>query len=54
LPESNSTICVDTWNKINGYAVHLNWYDLFRRNFPNGVKANDPERYGEVEINGEK
>jgi len=31
----------------------LNWYDLFRKNYKNTLKATD-NRYAEVEINGEK
>ena len=54
LPESNSTECIDAWNKINSLCGGLDWYDLFRAKYPVSLKADSPERYGEVEINGEK
>lgn len=54
LPQSNSTECIDAWHKMNDLTADLNWYDLYRRTYDTKLKANDEERYGEVEINGEK
>ena len=42
------------WNKINGFTSHLNWYDLFRKTYPNDLRAGDEESFGETEINGVK
>ena len=39
---------------MNGLVSGLNWYDLYRKNTPLGLKADDPERYGETEIGGVK
>jgi len=31
---NNSKECNDTWDAINGLASGLNWYDLFRKVYP--------------------
>ena len=62
---NNSKECNDTWDKINSLASDLNWYDLFRRVYPdNGLLAGKPEgkvpllkgsnRLQSVNINGEE
>ena len=53
IPENHSPECVDAWRNITSLSAGLNWYDLYRKNYPLGLRANDPERYAEVEINGE-
>jgi len=30
LTQNTSAICDELYQKINGYAANLNWYDLFR------------------------
>jgi len=63
-PSNNSKECNDTWDKINSYWQGLNWYDLYRRNFPDdgllGKRAADGKilkeenRLRSVIINGEE
>ena len=53
IPESHSDVCVNAWTKINALCADLNWYDLYRKKYPNALRADDEERWGEVEINGE-
>jgi hypothetical protein len=37
---NNSKECNDTWDAINGMASGLNWYDLYRKVYPdNGLLA---------------
>jgi hypothetical protein len=31
---NNSALCDETWDKINDLASGLNWYDLFRKVYP--------------------
>lgn len=31
---NNTKLCNDTWDKINTLAGNLNWYDLYRRVYP--------------------
>ena len=52
LPESNSTECINAWGKMNELVVDLNWYDLFRKTYPNPIYKDDEERYGETIVNG--
>jgi hypothetical protein len=32
----NSKLCNDTWTEINNMAASLNWYDLYRKVYPDG------------------
>lgn len=61
---NNSKECNDTWDKINELASGLNWYDLFRKVYPdNGLLAarqqgklllKGDDRLKSVNINGEE
>ena len=57
LPESNSTVCIDTWNEINEMTTsHVNWYDLYRpiKKRPASQRVTQENRMGTVIINGEE
>lgn len=63
---SNSKLCNDTWDAINKLASGLNWYDLYRKVYPDdGLLARkmvngklpllqDSNRFRSVNINGEE
>jgi hypothetical protein len=57
-PPTPTTICNDTWTKINSYAENLNWYDLFRQTYPDDgllkADSNPEKRLKSVMINGEE
>lgn len=39
---------------MNDLAENLNWYDLYRPNYPTALTAGSPERVGKSVINGEE
>lgn len=52
----NSLLCNQTWDQIQNLAGDLNWYDLFRQNYPDSalLKSTEPKnRLKSVNINGE-
>lgn len=63
---NNSQLCDDTWKKINDLAGGLNWYDLYRKVYPDngllGKRAKEGKlpllqgsnRLQSVNINGEE
>jgi hypothetical protein len=52
-PPTNSKVCVDAWNKINSLAGGLNWYDLYRKVYPDGGLLKNSNRLRSVNIDGE-
>lgn len=53
---NNTQICNDTWSAINTLAGGLNWYDLFRRTYPDDIALpllKDANRLGESIVDGE-
>ena len=60
-PATDSKICSNTWDKINDYASGLNWYDLYRKVYPDGgilksaINKNDEHyRLKSVIVDGEE
>lgn len=55
-PATNTTNCTEAWDKIDGLASGLNWYDLFRKVYTDqGVllKSHE-ERLKSVNVNGQE
>jgi hypothetical protein len=53
-PATNTTVCKELWNQIKTLDSGLNWYDLFRKTYPNGnLLMSEKERLKSVEVNGE-
>jgi hypothetical protein len=50
----NSKLCNDTWEKINELAGDLNWYDLFRKTYPESMLLKSVNRLGTTIIGGEE
>lgn len=40
-PSPDNAVCNDLWNQINDLWVGLNWYDLFRKTYPNSALPAD-------------
>jgi len=55
-PNPNNTICNELWNNINNLWQGLNWYDLFRKVYPNMAETDaiDDLRTKTVIIGGEE
>ena len=52
---NNSLLCNNTWDEINNLTTNiLNWYDLFRKVYPDDglLKSGSPNRLKSVNING--
>ncbi len=47
-PHSTSKVCEDSWEKINNLTGGLNWYDLFRRVYPDGLSSSGAIRDGKL------
>lgn len=50
----NSKLCNDTWDQINTLAGDLNWYDLFRKTYPDSLLLKNVNRLGSSIVDGEK
>lgn len=51
---NNSKICQPTWDEIKHLDKDLNWYDLFRKTYPNDLHAlKSVNRLGESIVKGE-
>lgn len=51
---NNSKFCNDTWDAIQELASGLNWYDLFRKVYPDDGLLKEENRLRSVNINGEE
>lgn len=50
-------MCSETWDKINSLAAGLNWYDLYRKVYPDGgllKSATSENRLKSVMVDGEE
>jgi len=51
---NNTELCNNTWDAINKLAADLNWYDLYRRTYPDGALLKGENRVGVSIVAGEK
>jgi hypothetical protein len=53
-PPTPSKVCNDAWNQINNLGSGLNWYDLYRKVYPDGglLTAGNTDRDRTVIIDG--
>lgn len=50
---NNSKLCNDTWDKINDLASGLNWYDLYRKVYPDDSLVAKRAAEGKILLKGE-
>jgi len=47
-PTPNNPVCNDLWNQIERLWQGLNWYDLFRKTYPQASQNYNPEKMEEA------